>query len=58
MQSKQASNLKLLQWNAQGATTQSVITQIEIFLTKRNIDIATLATLFTEMTDLHMVEEF
>lgn len=32
--------LKLLQWNAQGATTQSVITQIELILNVESVDMA------------------
>lgn len=40
MQSKQKNNLKLLQWNAQGATTESVIAQMDLVLNEHNIDIA------------------
>lgn len=44
--SKGIKNLKLLQWNAQGATTQSVITQIDLLLNEEKIDIAVISETF------------
>lgn len=43
---KQINQLKLLQWNAQGATTQSVIAQIDHVLNIEKIDIAFIAETF------------
>lgn len=40
MLSKPINRLKVLQWNAQGATTESVIAQIDHFLTVEDIDVA------------------
>ncbi len=46
MQSKPSNTLKLLQWNAQGATTESVIAQIDHLLNLHNIDMAFLSETF------------
>lgn len=46
MLSKPTSKLKLLQWNAQGATTQSVITQTDLLLNAENIDVAFISETF------------
>lgn len=51
---KQINQLKLLQWNAQGATTQSVIAQIDYTLNKHNIDIAFIAETF--LSSSHEIE--
>lgn len=44
--SKEIKSLKLLQWNAQGATTQSIITQIDLLLNEEKIDIAVISETF------------
>lgn len=43
---KQPHNLKILQWNAQGATTQAVISQLDHLLNEENIDIAAVSETF------------
>lgn len=52
--SKQISKLKLLQWNAQGATSQSVIKQIDYFINVENIDIVFIVETF--LKDYHNFE--
>lgn len=47
---KQINQLKLLQWNAQGATTQAVIAQIDYVLNTEQIDIAFIAETFLQPT--------
>lgn len=44
--SNQPNQLKLLQWNAQGATTQSVIAQIDHLINEEDIDIAFIVETF------------
>lgn len=46
MSYKKVNKLKLLQWNAQGATTKSVITQIDHRLNIENIDVAFIVETF------------
>lgn len=50
MSCNQISQLKLLQWNAQGATTQSTITQIDHRINKENIDIVFIVETFLNET--------
>ncbi len=46
MSYNQLNKLKLLQWNAQGATTQTVITQLEHVLHEEDIDLAAVSETF------------
>lgn len=58
MLSKPISQLKLLQWNAQGATTQEVIAQIDYVLNLEGIHIAFIVETFLSPTHVFKLTNF